>query len=113
MRGRSMRRKHDNNILIPLAVLLLTAACGDGKGDPAAEAPPPATVVQDQGVEVIRVAHPEQFPIVTALAHAASSILTVTGAVNPDVSRTVPVISLASGRVVDIRARLGDSVKKG
>jgi cobalt-zinc-cadmium efflux system membrane fusion protein len=108
-----MRRKHDHNILIPLAVLLLTAACGEGKRDPAAEAPPPATVVQDQGVEVIRVAHPEQFPIVTALAHAASSILTVTGAVNPDVSRTVPVISLASGRVVDIRARLGDSVKKG
>jgi cobalt-zinc-cadmium efflux system membrane fusion protein len=29
------------------------------------------------------------------------------------VNRTVPVISLASGRVVEIRARLGDTVKKG
>jgi cobalt-zinc-cadmium efflux system membrane fusion protein len=29
------------------------------------------------------------------------------------VSREVPVISLANGRVVDIRARLGDDVKKG
>jgi cobalt-zinc-cadmium efflux system membrane fusion protein len=108
-----MRRKHHHNMLIPLAVLLLTAACGEGKRDPSAEAPPPATVVQDRGVEVIRVAHPEQFPIATALAHAVSTSLTVTGVVNPDVSRTVPVISLASGRVVDIRARLGDSVKKG
>ena len=39
--------------------------------------------------------------------------LTVTGVVSPDVSRTVPVISLASGRVVEIRARLGDTVQKG
>jgi cobalt-zinc-cadmium efflux system membrane fusion protein len=31
----------------------------------------------------------------------------------PDVSREVPVISLANGRVVDIRARLDDNVKKG
>jgi cobalt-zinc-cadmium efflux system membrane fusion protein len=39
--------------------------------------------------------------------------LFVTGSVFPDIARTVPVISLASGRIVDIRARLGDTVKKG
>ena len=39
--------------------------------------------------------------------------MNVTGTVNPDVSRTVPVVSLATGRVVEIRARLGDTVKKG
>ena len=43
----------------------------------------------------------------------ATSQLTTTATVNPDVSRTVPVISLASGRVVEIKARLGDTVKKG
>ena len=37
----------------------------------------------------------------------------VTGTVNPDISRNVPVISLASGRVVAIHARLGDTVRKG
>ena len=37
----------------------------------------------------------------------------MTGTVNPDVSRNVPVISLASGRVIEINARLGDSVTKG
>ena len=37
----------------------------------------------------------------------------VTGTVTPDISRNVPVISLASGRVVAIHARLGDTVKKG
>jgi cobalt-zinc-cadmium efflux system membrane fusion protein len=39
--------------------------------------------------------------------------LNATGAVQPDVSRAVPVISLAAGRVVEIKARLGDMVKKG
>jgi cobalt-zinc-cadmium efflux system membrane fusion protein len=39
--------------------------------------------------------------------------LKVTGTVNPDIAREVPVISLASGRVVDIKARLDDHVKKG
>ncbi len=37
----------------------------------------------------------------------------MTGVVSPDVSRSVPAISLASGRVVEVRARLGDTVKKG
>ena len=39
--------------------------------------------------------------------------LNATGAVFPDVSREVPVISLANGRVVDIKVRLDDAVKKG
>src|SRR5207245_11603824 len=48
-----------------------------------------------------------------AEAHEATSQLVVTGTVNPDVSRSVPVISIATGRVVEIHARLGDTVKKG
>jgi len=39
--------------------------------------------------------------------------LNVTGVVQPDIARAVPVVSLASGRVVDIKARLGDVVEKG
>lgn len=39
--------------------------------------------------------------------------LNVTGVISADISRNVPVISLASGRVVEIDARLGDEVKKG
>jgi cobalt-zinc-cadmium efflux system membrane fusion protein len=47
------------------------------------------------------------------VAHTAVAELKVTGAVNPDVARNVPVISLASGRVTEIDARLGDTVTKG
>jgi membrane fusion protein, heavy metal efflux system len=92
---------------------LLLAGCGDGKGDPKAEAPPAVKVEHEEDVNVVRVDHPEQFPLATAVAHASTSHLSATGAVSPDISRTVPVISIATGRVVEIHARLGDTVKKG
>ena len=81
--------------------------------DPAAEAPPPAHVEREQDLNVVRVDHPEQFSLVTAGQRAARSQLVVTGTVSPDVSRTVPVVSIAAGRVVEIQARLGDTVHKG
>jgi cobalt-zinc-cadmium efflux system membrane fusion protein len=59
------------------------------------------------------VDHPEQFPLATAGEYIAAPELNVTGVVSPDVSRQVPVPSLASGRVVEIDARLGDEVQKG
>jgi cobalt-zinc-cadmium efflux system membrane fusion protein len=96
-----------------LAGVLLPAGCGESKGDPKAEAPPQAKVEKEQDVNVVQVDHPEQFPLVTAAEYVTTSKLMATGSVNPDVSRTVPVISLATGRVVEIRARLGDTVKKG
>jgi cobalt-zinc-cadmium efflux system membrane fusion protein len=78
-----------------------------------AEAPPPAKVISGVDVSFFAVEHPELYPIVTATEYQAPSQLFVTGTVIPDIARTVPVISLASGRIVDIRARLGDTVKKG
>src|ERR1700681_3377031 len=89
------------------------AGCSEGKGDPKAEAPPPARVEHEEDVSVVRVDHPEQFPLATAAAHTSASQLSATGTVSPDISRTVPVISIATGRVVEIHARLGDTVKKG
>ena len=75
---------------------------------------PPSPVVEHEGDgDEIHVGHPEQFPLVTADAHDAAPELSVTGVVGPDVSRAVPVVSLTSGRVIDLRARLGDRVRKG
>jgi cobalt-zinc-cadmium efflux system membrane fusion protein len=62
---------------------------------------------------LFKVDHPEQFPLFTAIERAATTQLVATGVVSPDVSRTVPVISIATGRVVEIKARLGDTVEKG
>jgi cobalt-zinc-cadmium efflux system membrane fusion protein len=87
--------------------------CNESKGDPKAEAPPPVTVESDLDANNFKVDHPDQFPLVTAIEHKAAPALNVTGVVQPDIARAVPVISLAAGRVVEIKARLGDTVKKG
>ena len=99
-------------VLATVFPLLAVSGCGTAHGDEAQEAPPPATVVQGVDVTNFAVEHPEQYPIVTATQYQAPSELDVTGTVLPDISRTVPVITLASGRVVDLRARLGDAVQK-
>src|SRR5215472_3213422 len=96
-----------------LCLVEALAGCGETKGDPKAEAPPPAKVERQEDVNVISVDHPEQFALATAEEHRAASQLQATGVVSPDVSRNVPVISMATGRVVEIKARLGDTVQKG
>ncbi len=95
------------------AASFFLAACGRGKADPKAEAPPTPTVEHEQDLNVVQVNHPEQFPLATAVAYEATSQLNATGTISPDISRSVPVISIATGRVVEIKARLGDTVKKG
>jgi cobalt-zinc-cadmium efflux system membrane fusion protein len=99
--------------LISLSLLLGVGGCSRAHGDPAAEAPPPADVVSGGDVSLLTVDHPEQYPVAAAIERASASELVVTGTVSPDISRNVPVISLASGRVVGIYARLGDTVHKG
>jgi len=100
-------------VALCVAITLVLAGCNEGKADPKAEAPPPATVEPDLDANNFKVDHPERFPLVTAVEHKAAPALNVTGMVQPDIARAVPVISLASGRVVEIKARLGDVVKKG
>jgi len=90
----------------------ILGACSS-KGQPGDGAPPPPRVEQQTDVSVVQVEHPEQFPVTKSGESFEAPSLTVTGVVSPDVSRNVPVISLATGRVVEIRARLGDTVQKG
>jgi cobalt-zinc-cadmium efflux system membrane fusion protein len=100
-------------LALSFALACLMGGCNESKVDPKTEAPPAAKVEHEEDVNVVKVEHPEQFPLFTVIEHAATSELAATGVVSPDVSRTVPVISIATGRVVEIKARLGDSVKKG
>ena len=100
------------------AAMIWAATCagrnhGDPPDDPATTAPPAAAVDRTGDDSHIKVDHPERFALVAAAPYDAASTLDVTGVVTPDVSRTIPVVSLASGRVVDLRVRLGDSVAKG
>lgn len=99
-------------VLTVLMTVTLLGCKGKEQGD---GAPPAARVVEVSDMNVITVDPNDarKFPIVTASKIQVPAELKVTGTVNPDVSREVPVISVASGRVIDIHARLGDNVKKG
>jgi membrane fusion protein, heavy metal efflux system len=98
---------------LAVALLSSSAGCGGGKSDPQAEAPPPLRVARVEDRDVFQVEHPERFQLTPATAYVAAPQLKVTGTVSPDISRAVPVISIATGRVVEVDARLGDTVKKG
>jgi cobalt-zinc-cadmium efflux system membrane fusion protein len=104
--------KHTVVIAAALSFGILSG-CGGKKQDKAAEAPPAAQVEDEGGVSLITVDHPDRYPVTSATQYASTSTLNVTGTVSPDVSRTIPVISIASGRVVAIHTQLGAFVKKG
>ncbi|MDR3792898.1 MAG: efflux RND transporter periplasmic adaptor subunit [Terracidiphilus sp.] len=107
-----LRRSLAAALFVALALLALSAC---KKHDGGNTAPPPAKVVSVSDMSLIAV-DPEdakKFSIVVADRIEAASELKATGSVQPDVSREVPVISLANGRVVDIKTRLDDTVNKG
>jgi membrane fusion protein, heavy metal efflux system len=108
----SISFRHPATVLLCLGASLL-AGCNGKPGDSKSEAPPAAVVQADTDVNLVHVDHPDRFTLVAATSYVATSSTQVTGTVNPDISRTVPVISIASGRVVDVHARIGDYVKKG
>ncbi len=105
-------------MLAALPSLLILGGCGkvhaqaDADAAAVAGAPPAPDVVTVPDASLFTVDHPEQFPLETATEHPATSELIVTGTVTPDVSRNVPVVSLASGRVIAIKTKLGETVQK-
>ena len=107
-------------VLLQAALLAVLSFCiagcerqMKGKEKPGGTGPQPVKVEADVNPDDFKVDDPERFSLTTAGEHVAAPDLNVTGVVNPDVSRQVPVPSLASGRIVEIDARLGDQVKKG
>jgi len=104
--------------LAAIPSFLILGGCGKANAQAEADAatagaPPDAKVVTVADSTAFTVDHPEQFPLAAATEHPATSELVVTGSVTPDLTRNVPVVSLASGRVMAINTKLGESVQKG
>lgn len=72
-----------------------------------------ARIEEAPDLNAVTIEHPERFPVTTVELRKVANELAVTGVVAPDVSRNVPVVSLTSGRVADVKVRLGDEVSKG
>jgi cobalt-zinc-cadmium efflux system membrane fusion protein len=104
-------------IIALLGVLgtILNCSCGSKpKIDEAATAPPLAQIVEQHPEQnIVKIDQPERMKLVAAAAREERSEIHATGTVTPDVELSVPVISLASGRVIGIYSKLGDDVKKG
>jgi cobalt-zinc-cadmium efflux system membrane fusion protein len=109
-----MNRWYVLEIGLCAGLAISTAGCGKQvSAQNALPGPQPSPVESDMDPNNLKVDHPEQFPATTAGEYLAAPELNVTGVVSPDVSRQVPVPSLASGKVVEIDARLGDEVTQG
>jgi membrane fusion protein, heavy metal efflux system len=101
-------------IAAPLLLFALSlTGCKHEAASESAEAPPAAQVEEVGGSNLVHVDGAGRFSLVQASLQPVRSKLQVTGSVNPDVSREIPVLSLANGRVVALHVGLGDTVHKG
>jgi cobalt-zinc-cadmium efflux system membrane fusion protein len=96
-----------------MAIAICLSSCKKEETGDTAPPKPQVTTVADMNLITLDSSRAAQFTVTEAGKLEEAAQLTATGTVSPDVSRTVPVISLANGRVVDIKARLDDAVKKG
>jgi cobalt-zinc-cadmium efflux system membrane fusion protein len=94
-----------------LGTAIVALACGSACTKAKSEPTKTQIVVADPNV--IQIDAPERFNVTEVASENIFEVLHVNGVVAPDVSRTVPVLSLSGGRAVDIRARIGDDVQKG
>jgi cobalt-zinc-cadmium efflux system membrane fusion protein len=95
-------------VVLALAAITITMGCERPKIDPV-----DTKLETNNDPDVFTLPHPEQFPVVEVELRKVTDELRVNGVIAPDVNRSVPVVSLGGGRVVEIKAKLGDSVKKG
>ena len=92
-----------------LLAVALFSACSKTKAEPSAG----TVVVTNTDPDVFTMQNPGQFPLATVEVRKVSDEVHVNGVIAPDVNRSVPVVSLGGGRVVEIKAKLGDYVQKG
>ncbi len=94
-------------LALVLVAIFLSAGCT--KDTPAATGKPAVTLDPD----VFEADHPELFKTAKAEVRPLPTVVTANGTISPDVNRTIHVTSLGTGRVVDLKVKLGDNVKKG
>ena len=90
-----------------LVAIFATASCGNETQ----AAPTKTEITLDPNL--FRVEDQKSFKLVQAETRQLPTQVTANGTVTPDVNRTIHVTSMGSGRVLDLKVRLGDSVRKG
>ncbi|MGD0886109.1 MAG: efflux RND transporter periplasmic adaptor subunit [Thermodesulfovibrionales bacterium] len=98
-----------------LCWLLLFVISGAGCHSAGSETPGNSRkdIIKSSDPNVIEMDHPERFSLAAVESGKIVDEIPVNGVVTPEVNRSVAVVSLGGGRVVEIKARLGDDVQKG
>jgi cobalt-zinc-cadmium efflux system membrane fusion protein len=107
--------KRDNRVSAEITIMstLLLLLSGVGGCSRARSEPPKAEVITSTDPNIIHIETPNRFAVANVTIRQIADELHVNGVITPDVNRSVAVLSLAGGRVVDIRTRIGDEVHKG
>ena len=103
-----------NKMLLRTAAIccvLLLAGVGLACSDDPKAAPTKSEVTLDPNLYTVE--HPEIFKLATVETRDLPTTLNANGSVTPDVNSTIHVTSQGSGRVVELKVRLGDYVTKG
>src|SRR6516162_6187669 len=102
-------RRRVRAILIIGSAIAAWSGCSRNKGELSGE----TKVASNADPNIVRIASAARFPLAEMQARKVTDRVRVNGVIAPDVNRSVPVVSLAGGRVVDIKVKLGDYVTKG
>lgn len=95
--------------LLAIILVALSLGCSDNKSQP----PPTKVVETNNDPDVFTMQNTSRFPLTAVQTRNVNDEVHVNCSVTPDVNLSVPVVSLGSGRVVEIKSKLGDTVKKG
>lgn len=104
------RLPHYLAVSIPILAIALLPGCS--REQPVNAATANVKMEPPRDPNTFQVDKPDEFPFVEVALRPTHVDMSATGVVAPDVNRTVAVNSLTGGRVIDIRARLGDDVRK-
>jgi membrane fusion protein, heavy metal efflux system len=103
-----------NTMLLRAAAIcgaLMIAGMGVSCSGDSKAAPTKSEVTLDPNLYTVD--HPELFKLAKVEVRDLPTTLNANGNVTPDVNNTIHVTSQGSGRVVELKVRLGDYVKKG
>ncbi|MGA7463566.1 MAG: efflux RND transporter periplasmic adaptor subunit [Candidatus Korobacteraceae bacterium] len=106
------KHNHGRHVLALLGcslVVWLALGCSSEKGQPLSD----KVVETNVDPDVVTMQNPGQFQLMPVQVRKVSDEVHVNCVVSPDVNRSIPVVSLGGGRVVEISAKLGDYVTKG
>jgi cobalt-zinc-cadmium efflux system membrane fusion protein len=109
-----MKKKNRKKISFCTAAIcgaLLLAGIGLSCSDDPKAAPTKAEVTLDPNLYTVE--HPELFKLAKVETRDLPTMLNANGTITPDINSTIHVTSQGSGRVVELKVRLGDYVKKG